>query len=86
MSVFAVKLPLVAPVPIGRDEAFNLFTSLLALKGFAMVRSGEAYKIVPSSMVKQSSIDVLGSDAPIRCRLTRDYIASVIELTVCQEL
>ncbi len=72
------KVTIVAPKPIGRDKAFDLFTSLLALKGFATVRSGEAYKIVPSSMVKQSSIDVLGSDAPLR--VNENYVARVIEL------
>ena len=64
------QVTIVAPAPIKRDEAFDLFTSLLALKGFAMVRSGEAYKIVPSSMVKQSSIKVLGAQAS-RFVLTR---------------
>ncbi len=73
------KVTIVAPVPIGRDEAFNLFTSLLALKGFATVRSGEAYKIVPSSMVKQSSIDVLGSKEPV-VHVNEGYIARVIDL------
>ncbi|MBN1661964.1 MAG: type II secretion system protein GspD, partial [Deltaproteobacteria bacterium] len=42
------KITIIAPSQISVSEAFNLFTSILELKGFTVIPSGvNAYKIIP---------------------------------------
>jgi len=60
------KITIIAPSKISVDEAFNLFTSVLELKGFTVIPSGtDAYKIVPSSEAKQGGIGVTTERQPI---------------------
>ncbi|MEE8574877.1 MAG: secretin N-terminal domain-containing protein, partial [Thermodesulfobacteriota bacterium] len=73
------KVTIIAPTPLDRDEAFNLFTSILALKGFATVFTGKVYKIVPGNLVRQSSVEVLGADTPL-VETNEGYIARLIPL------
>lgn len=53
------KITIIAPAKLTSDEALSLFISALELKGFALIPSGAAYKIIPSSMAKQSGTRVL---------------------------
>jgi general secretion pathway protein D len=57
------KVTIIAPTPLEKDEAFNLFTSILALKGFAMVQVGQFYKIVPSNLARESATAVVNGEA-----------------------
>ncbi len=49
------KITVIAPTELSVEESFSLFTSILELKGFTTVPSGtKAYKIIPSSLAKQT--------------------------------
>lgn len=53
------KVTIVAPEKLTVDEAMSLFVSSLELKNFSLAPSGESFKIVPASMVKQTGTRVL---------------------------
>ncbi len=72
------KVTIIAPTPLDKDEALDLFISLLTLKGFAVVQSAGAYKIVPSSMVKQSAFEVETKERS--ASVNENYIARLIPL------
>lgn len=51
------KITIIAPTKLSIEESFNLFTSVLSLKGFTIIPSGvKTYKIIPSSLAKQSGL------------------------------
>jgi len=48
------KVTIIAPTKLSIDESFNLFTSVLRLKGYSIIPSGKkTYKIIPSSLARQ---------------------------------
>jgi general secretion pathway protein D len=53
------SVTIIAPSKLSIDEAFNLFTSVLELKGFTIVPSGKIYKIVPVSQARQSGTEFI---------------------------
>lgn len=53
------KVTIVAPVKLTSDEALSLFVSALEIKGHAVVPTDGAFKIIPSSLAKQSGMKVL---------------------------
>lgn len=72
------KISVFSPSKISVDEAFSVFTSVLDLKGFSIVRTGKYYKIMPSSAAAQSGMRLLsGSD---RVPINETYVAQVIPL------
>lgn len=71
------KITIIAPSKLGADEAFNLFTSVLELKGFTVVPSGvDVYKIIPSSEAKQRGTEISKDKQPVN----ESYIARLIAL------
>ena len=71
------NITIIAPSKLSVDEAFNLFTSVLELKGFTVVPSGKIYKIVPVSEAKESGTEILGEGiAPVN----DTYITRLIPL------
>jgi general secretion pathway protein D len=71
------KITIIAPSKLGIDEAYNLFTSVLELKGFTVVPSGvDAYKIIPSAEAKQRGIEISKNKQPVN----ESYIARLISL------
>jgi general secretion pathway protein D len=71
------KVTIIAPSKLSSDDAFDLFASVLRLKGFAMVPSGvNAYKIVPISEARESGVDVVTKRPPIN----ENFIARLISL------
>lgn len=71
------KITIIAPSKLSTDEAFNLFTSVLELKGFTIVPSGvDAYKIIPSSEAKQRGVEIATDKQPVN----ESYIARLIPL------
>src|SRR5512141_577047 len=48
------KISVYSPAKLSNEEAFNVFTSVLELKGFTLIQSGKVYKIVPAAVAKQS--------------------------------
>jgi len=74
------KVTIVAPTKIDIDEAFDLFTSVLELKGYSTVFTGTAYKIVPSGGIKQDPMKVVSNGF----RVNDTYIARLVPLTFIQ--
>lgn len=71
------KITIIAPSKISIDDAYNLFLSVLELKGFTIVPSGvDAYKIIPSSEAKQRGIEIATDREPLK----ENYIARLIPL------
>jgi general secretion pathway protein D len=72
------KISVYSPSKLSIEEAYNVFTSVLELKGFTVVQSGRVAKIVPSSSAKQSGFKLLpqGEQAPVN----ESYVAQVTKL------
>jgi general secretion pathway protein D len=72
------KITIIAPSKLSIDDAYNLFTSVLELKGFTVVPSGvNAYKIIPSSEAKQRGLKISES---AKGPVNESYIARLIPL------
>ena len=51
------KITIIAPTKLSVAETFNLFTSVLEMKGFTVIPSGvDAYSIIPASEAKQKGL------------------------------
>ncbi|TFG92017.1 MAG: type II secretion system protein GspD [Syntrophobacterales bacterium] len=72
------KISVFSPSKISVDEAFSVFTSVLELKGFSVVKTGKFYKILPSSEAKQSGMTLLSGTAKVP--VNEAYVAQVIPL------
>lgn len=53
------KISIFSPTKLSNDEAYNVFTSVLELKGFTIIQAGKVLKIVPTATAKQSGMKVL---------------------------
>ncbi len=53
------KISVFSPAKLSTEEAFNVFTSVLELKGFTVVPAGKVLKIVPTGAAKQSGMKIL---------------------------
>ena len=72
------KISVYSPTKLSIEEAYNVFTSVLELKGFTVVQSGKVAKIIPSSAARQSGFKLLtqGEQAPVN----ESYVAQVTKL------
>jgi len=72
------KISVYSPSKLSIEEAYNVFVSVLELKGFTVVQSGKVAKIVPVSSAKQSGLALLksGEVPPIN----ESYVAQVNKL------
>ena len=72
------KISVYSPSKLSIEEAYNVFVSVLELKGFTVVQSGKVAKIVPISSAKQSGLTLLksGEVPPIN----ENYVAQVNKL------
>ena len=72
------KISVFSPSKLSNEEAYNVFVSVLELKGFTVVQSGKFGKIVPSASAKQSGFPLLpaGQQAPVN----ENYVAQVNKL------
>ena len=73
------KISVYSPAKLTTDEAFNVFTSVLEMKGFTVIPSGKVLKIVPLSSARQSGTKVLTGAEHLPAN--EAYIARVIPLT-----
>jgi len=72
------KISIIAPSKLTVDEAFNLFTSVLELKGFTVYPSGpNTYTIIPAAEAKQRGILRTAAE---RLPVNETYIARLIPL------
>lgn len=72
------KISVFSPAKLSNEEAFNVFTSVLELKGFTVVPAGRVYKVVPTSVAKQSGMRILSGDE--KGPVNETYVARVISL------
>lgn len=72
------KISIFSPAKLTNDEAFNVFTSVLELKGFTVVQAGKVYKIIPTSSAKQSGMKIFADQE--RGPVNEAYVARVISL------
>ncbi|HBA88628.1 MAG TPA: type II secretion system protein GspD [Geobacter sp.] len=72
------KISVFSPAKLSNEEAYNVFTSVLELKGFTVVQAGKVLKIVPTGTAKQSGMRVLGENE--KAVVNDTYQARVIQL------
>ena len=61
------KVTIVSPTRISKEEAYQVFLSVLEVKGFTAVETDNVIKIIPSREVKQSGVKVISDkDRDIR--------------------
>jgi general secretion pathway protein D len=72
------KISVFSPTKLSNDEAYNVFTSVLELKGFTVVPAGKVLKIVPVASAKQSGMRVFADGE--RSVVNDAYQARVIPL------
>lgn len=71
------KITIIAPTKLSISEAYNLFVSVLELKGFTVIPSGvNAYKIVPTNEAKQRGMQVVIDRTPVN----ESYVARILQL------
>ena len=72
------KISVYSPSKLTTEEAYNVFTSVLELKGFTIVQSGKVAKIIPTASAKTSGLKLLpeGEQAPVN----ENYVAQVTKL------
>ncbi len=72
------KISVFSPSKLSNEEAYNVFVSVLELKGFTVVQSGKVAKIVPLSTARQAGVTILpsGEQAPVN----ENYVAQVARL------
>ena len=72
------KISVYSPAKLSNDEAFNVFTSVLELKGFTLIQSGKVYKVVPTAFAKQSGTALYSGKE--KTPVNESYVARVITL------
>jgi general secretion pathway protein D len=72
------KISVYSPSKLTTEEAYNVFVSVLELKGFTVVQSGKVGKIVPSASAKQSGFTLLPSGE--QAAVNENYVAQVNKL------
>ncbi|WP_144400118.1 type II secretion system secretin GspD [Geobacter pickeringii] len=72
------KISVYSPTKLSTEEAFNVFTSVLELKGFTIVPAGKVYKIVPTAAAKQAGMRLITEKE--RLPVSDAYVARVIPL------
>ncbi len=72
------KISVYSPSQLSVDEAYNVFVSVLELKGFTVIQSGKVSKIIPITAAKQAGVTLLkeGERAPVN----ESYVAMVRKL------
>ncbi|HXX56875.1 MAG TPA: type II secretion system secretin GspD [Thermodesulfovibrionales bacterium] len=71
------KITIIAPSKLSIGDAYNLFTSVLELKGFTVVPSGvNVYKIIPAGEAKQRGLRIESEKRAVN----ESYIARLIPL------
>ncbi|NOS35837.1 MAG: type II secretion system secretin GspD [Deltaproteobacteria bacterium] len=73
------KVTIIVPRKLTIDETFTLFTSILEIKGFTIVSTEHAYKVIPAAMARQSGAEVVTSIEE-RVRVDDTYIVRLIPL------
>jgi general secretion pathway protein D len=73
------KVTIIAPTKLTTEDAFDLFISVLELKGYNVVFTGSIYKIIPSGTIKQNSMEV-STGIERNVRVNETYTVRLIPL------
>lgn len=73
------KISVFSPAKLSNEEAYNVFTSVLELKGFTVVPAGKVMKIIPTAAAKQSGMRVFADGE--KSVVNDTYQARVIPLS-----
>lgn len=57
------KVSVMSGDPMTREEAYQVFLSVLQVHGFAAIPSGDTLKIIPDALAKQFSVPITGRDS-----------------------
>jgi general secretion pathway protein D len=85
------KVSIVSPRPVSIDEAYKLFTTVLNVKGFTIIPSGKANKIVPIRSAKEANLPIsdgrgLGEQFITRIISLKNLDAAVVVDTILRPL
>jgi general secretion pathway protein D len=72
------KISVFSPAKLSNEEAFNVFTSVLELKGFTVVQAGRVYKVIPTGQARQSGMKIFADQE--KGPVNEAYVARVITL------
>ena len=72
------RVSIVSPSKMTEEDAYNVFLSVLQVKGFATVEVGNTIKIVPAREIRQESIPTEGKGTP--ARHSGEFITRLIPL------
>jgi len=56
------KVTVISPVPVTVDQAYEIFLSILEVKGFAAVPSGRVVKIIPAAVARAKRMPTVTAD------------------------
>lgn len=73
------KISVFSPAKLSNEEAYNVFTSVLELKGFTVVPAGKVMKIIPTATAKQAGMRVFADGE--KSVMNDTYQARVIPLS-----
>ena len=76
------KITITSTSKLTPDEAFDLFISVLRLRGYSVVPAGKSFKIIPSSEAKQAAFEVLDSTKGFKAN--EKYVAMLVKLVHVQ--
>jgi len=71
------KVRVVSSKPVGREELYGLFLSILEVHGFAAVESGNVTRIIPAKDARTAPVRVVSGSSP---EVSSEFITQVIEL------
>ncbi len=74
------KVTVFSPEKITLQEAFNVFQSILEVKGFTLIPAGKAIKIVQSSEAKQRGIETLTARPSFLGERNDEFVTRIVRL------
>src|SRR5580658_10799964 len=72
------KVTIISPSKVTPDQAYQIFQSVLQLKGFTTVQTGKVIKIIPSRNVRQAA-PITESQEPFEQR-GDEYVTRLVKL------
>lgn len=74
------KVTIISPGKISEDEAYQVFLSVLQVKGFTTVQAGSVIKIVPTTEAKSNTLETVPADSVYSGGRIDQYITRLIPL------
>ena len=71
------RVSVISGQPISRDEAYQVFLSVLQVHGFSVVEEGNALKVVPRDIAKQTGVPLVMEQAEVSIE---DLVVRIIRL------